>query len=100
VQRNYSGRLSGIYRIDRNAELESEDQSDAEIAVVLADGPWQLIVEQQRLGELTFDALMETEVYVRAWPISVSSWRDPSHDEHPGLVRDLQRHAVPIMEAA
>ena len=93
VRSHYGARAKTIYRIDRNSDIEDSDRSDAEIVVVLSDGSWRGLQEQRALGKLTFDTLMEHDVYVRAWPVPVSAWHDPALAEHPGLVQEFRKHA-------
>ena len=100
IRRHYGDRLKGIYRIDRADLLEDEDRSDAEIVVILADGAWRNLDEMRELSRMTFDVLMDAEVYIRAWPISLSAWNEPTTAAHPGLVDEFRTHAEPILEAA
>jgi hypothetical protein len=81
VQGAYGARVLGLYAFDYLFEESGEDDDeisvDVDVAVVLADGEWTLLDEKKRLIEITFDILLETEVYIRAWPLPASAWRDP-----------------------
>jgi len=100
VRSHYGSRAGSIYRIDRAANMEETDGSDAEIVVLLADGSWRTLDEQRALGKLTFEALMEHDVYIRAWPIAQAAWEEASLAEHPALVREFRSHARRILVPA
>ena len=100
IQQHYAGRLVDVYRINRRHLLEDADQNEVEIAVLLKDGAWRQIDESRELTRLAFSVLLETEVYIRAWPVSSRGWEEPSAAAYPDLVREFKRHAEPIQEAA
>jgi hypothetical protein len=102
AQKAYGKRLLGLYVFDYLlAEAgDADDMSvDMDVAVILADDGWVFLDEKKRLVELTFDILVDTEVYIRAWPLSASAWRDPSTDANSALIQEIKRHAQPIREA-
>ena len=100
VKRHYGDRLAGLYRIDRRRDLEEFDQADAEIVVVLADASGTLLDQMDELSVLTFDNLLEWEVYIRAWPVTLPDWSDPSVSARPGLIKEFKQLAGPIEVAA
>ena len=100
VQRHYGDRLAGLFRLDRRGILEDVDQTEAELVVILKDGPWRALDEMRELARLAFEVLMETGIYIRVWPVTLTAWNDPSAGPHPDLVREFKRHAGPIREAA
>jgi hypothetical protein len=102
AQKLYGERLLGLYVFDYLFDGSVDDDEisvDVDVAVVLADGDWGFLEEKKRLVEVTFKILLDTEVYIRAWPLPVSAWRDPSTYSNPTLVREIKRHSEPIMEA-
>jgi hypothetical protein len=108
----YGDRLRGLYVFDylfdeygqddadESGEDDGEVSVDLDVAVVLADGDWSFLDEKKRLIALTFDILLETDVFIRAWPLPASAWRDPSSYSNPSLVRAIKRNSEPVMEAA
>ena len=78
IQTHYGRRLKGVYRVDLAGDYEDEDQADAYLAVVLTDGNWRSFDEVGALAGLAYDALEETDVYMRALPISQTAWNDPT----------------------
>jgi hypothetical protein len=75
VQRVYGERLVGLYAFDYLFEDDVGDDDeisvDLDVAVVLADGDWRFIEEKKRLVEVTFKVLLDTGIYIRAWPLPV-----------------------------
>lgn len=101
ARKAYGDRLVGLYAFDYLFDESGDDDEisvNVDVAVILADGDWTLLEEKKRLVELTFDILPDTEIYVRAWPLPASAWREPSTYDNPTLVREIKRHSEPIME--
>jgi hypothetical protein len=72
----YGARLQGLYALDYlGDDDEGEDDEvsvDIDVAVVLADDDWRFLEEKKRLVEVTFKILLDTGIYVRAWPLPAS----------------------------
>jgi len=102
IRKAYGERLVGIYAFDYLFEDGHEDEIsvDVDVAVILTDGDWTFLEEKKRLVAFTFDVLLESEVYIRAWPLPASAWRDPATYANPDLVRGIKHHSEPVMEAA
>jgi hypothetical protein len=101
VRGHYGKHLLGVYLFGRRPiDDEEEEAGDVEVAVVLADGDWQFLDEKKQLVRLTFDILVDTDLYIRAWPLPASAWRDPSTYRDPAFIQEIKRHAEPIMAAA
>jgi|RhiMetdeSRZDD1v2_1073273.scaffolds.fasta_scaffold2399133_2 hypothetical protein len=102
VRKEYGDRLLGLYVFDYlfgDSGDDDEVSADTDVAVILTDGDWNFLEEKKRLVRLTFEILLDTEVYIRAWPLPASAWADPSTHANPVLVRDIKRHSEPILEA-
>ena len=102
VRRHYGDRLLGMYVFDYLFGEGDDDEIsvDADVAVVLADGEWGFLDEKKELVQFSYEILLESEFYIRAWPLPASAWRDPSTYPNPGLVSEIKRRSEPIMEAA
>jgi len=92
----YGNRLKGIYLFGSRARGDHTPESDADIAVILADDGWDAWAERVRLVDMTYDILIETGADLQPWPIRESEWRDPSVHRNPGLVRNMRADALPI----
>ena len=91
--KHYGTRLQGVYLVDSQGQSDPGEQGDAEVVVVLTDGDWQPVAERKQLARLTFDLLVETEVFICARPLAASAWRAPAS-------RAIKDNAEPIMETA
>jgi len=102
AQKAYGERLLGLYVFNYLFDEREDDDGisvDADVAVILADGDWHFLKEKECLVRLTFAILLDTDVYIRTWPLPASAWREPSTYSNPALVREIKRHSEPIMEA-
>ena len=100
VRTHYGERLKGIYLVDARNLYDDEDAADIETVIVLADGEWRSLDERMALVDLTYDILLDTELYIRALPVSLSVWLDPAAADDPSWIGALKERAEPIMEAA
>ena len=78
IKRHYGNRVLGLYRVNLDDDYEEYDRADAYIAVVLADGDWSVFEEVGVLGGYAYDALEQSDVFMRALPIAKADWDDPS----------------------
>jgi uncharacterized protein len=96
----YGDRLRGVYLFGSRARGDHRPESDADIAVILADGPWNHWTERMRLADLEYDTIIATGVEPQAWPVRESEWRDETKHRNPALVRAMRQDARPIEMAA
>lgn len=93
VRRTYGGRLKGLYLFGSRARGDHTAESDADVAVVLADGDWRVWDEKMRLADIEYDIIVDTGVEPQGWPVSESEWRNPELHDNPPLVRAMRRDA-------
>ena len=74
LRREYASRLRGVYLFGSRARGEHSRESDADIAVVLADVDYDFWTEKMRLADLAYDVIVATNVHVQGWPVSESEW--------------------------
>jgi hypothetical protein len=86
VRNHYGDRLRGIYLVDTRGLHNANEEGDAAVVVVLADGDWRPVHERKALVHLTYDLLLETELYIRALPMPLSAWQDPSASSDPASI--------------
>jgi len=99
IRARYGSRLKGLYRIDISGQYDYEDEPDEEVVVVLADGVWNPSDESEKLSDMTYDVLLETDLFVLAEPIQDSAWADPSKAADPISVKTLKTRAKLLTEA-
>jgi predicted nucleotidyltransferase len=98
VRAHYGDRLKGLYLFGSRARGDHHPDSDADIAVVLADGDWGGVREKMELADIAYDPIVETGVHVQGWPVSESRWDDPQSRPNPSLVSNMKRDgkALPL----
>jgi predicted nucleotidyltransferase len=100
VRRAYGSRLKGLYLFGSRARGDHSPESDADVAVVLADGDWRVWDEKMRLADIEYDIIVDSGVEPQGWPVSESEWRHPEMHENPALVRAMRRDAIRLEVAA
>jgi predicted nucleotidyltransferase len=93
ARRHYGSRLKGLYLFGSRARGDHEPDSDADVAVVLEDGPWKYRDERRALSDLTYDRLIDDGVEIQTIPIAASEWTDPRRHHNPSLVCSMKRDA-------
>ena len=96
VREAYGERVKGIYLFGSRARGDHTPESDADIAVVLADGDWDYWAERMRLTDLEYDFLIDTGADLQAWPVSESAWQHPERGTNPHLIRAMHRDGLAI----
>jgi hypothetical protein len=98
VREYYGARLRGIHLFGSRARRNHRPDSDADVAVVLADGDWAEWVERRALVGLAYPASLDSGLTIQAWPIPESAWRATESDRggHAGLVEAARRDARPL----
>ncbi|AWN53745.1 nucleotidyltransferase domain-containing protein [Methylobacterium sp. 17Sr1-1] len=97
ARRHYGARLLGLSLFGSRARGDAQPDSDADVAVILADGAWRIIDEARFLADLSYDRLIEDGLDIQAHPVSQSAWNDPALHPNPALVRAMRRDARPII---
>ena len=74
VRAHYGDRVSAIVLFGSRARGDAHAASDADVAVVLADGVWSAWQERRVLTDLGYDVLLEDGLDIQPWPITASDW--------------------------
>lgn len=99
IRREYGSRVRGIYLFGSRARGDHTRESDADVAVVLADGDWDYWAEKMRLTDLTYDFLVATGADLQGWPLRETQWAAPETHHNPDLVKAMRRDARAIRPA-
>jgi predicted nucleotidyltransferase len=89
LREEYGQRLVAVVLFGSRARGDASADSDADVAVVLADGDWQAWRERRSLAALSYDILIETGLDIQPWAFTATEWRAAS-DQLP-LVRRAQQ---------
>jgi predicted nucleotidyltransferase len=100
ARQHYGERLRGIYLFGSRARGDFEEESDADVVVVLRDGDWRFWDEKKKVISLAFETVLATGLYVQAWPVAESAWSNPDPTLGPSFLESARRDAKPIQEAA
>ena len=96
VRTAYGDRLEGLYLFGSRARGDHTRESDADVAVVLADSDWDFWAEKMRLADIEYDIIVETGAEPQGWPVRKSEWLNPDSHRNPDLIRAMRRDAVEI----
>jgi len=97
VRSHYGTRLRDIVLFGSRARGDGEADSDADVAVILADGDWRYWREKMVLAGIAYDPLIEFGLHIQPWPISLSEWNDPASHRNPRFLANIHRDARPIV---
>ena len=98
IQDHYGNRLIGIYRVDSAMPYDAHERPDADIVVVLSDGTWRVREEEDLLSDLTYDVMVETDLFVLAWAVSKSIWENPASTPDAMSLRSMKASAESLMD--
>jgi predicted nucleotidyltransferase len=96
IRKAYGSRLKGIYLFGSRARGDHTTESDADIAVVLADGDWKEWPETKRLTDIAYDFIVATGADLQAWAVPESAWVNPTTHPDSALITAMRRDARPI----
>jgi hypothetical protein len=66
---------------------------------VLRDGNWSFWKEKAFLADLAYDAMVDCELWIQAWPVSRSDWNEADPCKGPFFVESARADAKPVSEA-
>jgi predicted nucleotidyltransferase len=93
VRQHYGNRLRGIYLFGSRARGDHGPDSDADVAILLADDGWRFWDEKMRLVDLAFDTTHDSGLYVQPWPFTEREWAGE------GARSRVARHARQVAKA-
>ena len=99
IRTHYGARLVDVMVFGSRGRGDASPDSDVDLAIILEDGDWTRWLEKRQLVDLVHDALVQDGLYIQAWPIRKSAWKDPSTHPNPRFIRSIRRDAKPVVEA-
>jgi len=76
------------------ARGDYHDESDADVAVILAGQPLDFVDTKLAMAAIAFDVLTETGVLIQALPVWESEWRNPGKYSNPDLLHAVARDGL------
>ena len=99
VRGRYGSDLKGVFLFGSRARGDNRPDSDADVAVVIADGDWSEIAESVSMANETFGILVDQSLDIQPRAIAESHWLDPDSDGEAWLVRKIRADARRIDSA-
>lgn len=100
VRARYGDRLRGVVLFGSRARGDMQADSDADVAVIIADGDWSFWREKRELADLAYEPLMDWGLTIQPWPLTLSQWSNPELHHNPRFVYAIKRDASPLVERA
>jgi predicted nucleotidyltransferase len=74
---------------------EARSDSDIDVAVVLRELRDRR-ADRDRLADLAYDAIVETNMDIQTVPVSLDEWEHPEHHTNPALIRTIKRDGIVV----
>ncbi|WP_323753280.1 nucleotidyltransferase domain-containing protein [Marinobacter sp.] len=96
-----AGRFDAVQLIlfGSRARGDYHDESDADVAVVLAGHPGDFVDTKPEMAGLAFEVLLDTGVLIQALPVWEREWANPEGYSNPGLLQNIVRDGIVLWRA-
>ena len=94
LRERFGRRYVRLILFGSRARGDYEPDSDADVAVVFrgeVDNRWSL---RRLIIQDTYPILLETGLYIQAWPVEERELDDPGKSSNPALLRNVVREGV------
>lgn len=88
----YGSNLVAVVLFGSPARHKANEDSDVDVGVVLKKVDDRRAI-RERLSDLAYDVLLETNVDIQAVAVTVDQWSMPETFSNPSLVRAMRRDA-------
>ena len=78
------------------ARGDYHDESDADVAVILAEQPGDFVDTKLEMAGLAFDVLLDTGVLIQALPVWEREWANPKGCSTPELLENIVRDGIAL----
>lgn len=76
------------------ARGDYHNESDTDVAVILAGQPGDFVATKLAMADLAFDVLLDTGVLIQALPVWESEWANPDAYSNPELLRNIAQKGI------
>ncbi|MGC8119996.1 nucleotidyltransferase family protein [Marinobacter sp. VGCF2001] len=96
-----AGRFDAVQLIlfGSRARGDYHDESDADVAVVLAGQPGDFVDTKLEMAGLAFEVLLDTGVLIQALPVWEREWANPQGYSNPELLENIVRDGIVLWRA-
>jgi predicted nucleotidyltransferase len=99
VRSHYGARLVDVLVFGSRARGDARPDSDVDLVVIMEDGDWSFWKEKAFLSDVAYDAMAEADLWIQAWPVSRSDWKEADPSKVPFFVVGARSDARPVSEA-
>ncbi|HYH38611.1 MAG TPA: nucleotidyltransferase domain-containing protein [Azospirillum sp.] len=96
MRTRYGARLRGLVLFGSRARRDHRDDSDLDVAVVLAAPITDMVAEALSMADDAFDVLLEQGLHIQPMPIEEGSLDHPEAHPIPHLTRCIARDGVAL----
>ena len=100
--REFAARIASVYPSKQTilfgsrARGTANDESDADVAVVLAGEPGNFIHTKMAMNDIAYDILLSTGIRIQPLPLWESEWAAPERYSNPYLLQNILREGITL----
>ena len=100
--REFAARIASIYPSQQTilfgsrARGTEHDESDADVAVVLAGAAGDFIGTKMAMNDIAYDILLSTGIRIQPLPVWESEWAEPERYSNPYLLRNILQEGITL----
>ena len=98
VARLYGAELKGVFLFGSRARGDQTPDSDADVAIILAGEAVDFWREKTKIGDIAYEYLLETGLYIQDFPFAEGEWTNPPKDRD--LILAAKEDAVDLLVQA
>lgn len=89
--------IAGAVLFGSRARGDFEQDSDADLAVILEGEKAKIVPIALEMADVAFDVLLDSGVLVSPLPIWLSDWQNPEEASNPRLLENIRRDGVWVL---
>ena len=100
--REFAARIARVYPSKQTilfgsrARGTAHDESDADVAIVLAGQVGDFIRTKMAMNDIAYDVLLSTGIRIQPLPVWESEWAEPEHYSNPYLLQNILREGITL----
>ena len=100
--REFAARVASVYPARQTilfgsrARGTAHDESDADVAVVLAGKAGNFIRTKMEMSDIAYDVLLSTGIRIQPLPVWESEWAEPERYSNPYLLQNIMREGITL----
>ena len=100
--REFAARVASVYPTQQTilfgsrARGTEHDESDADVAVILAGKAGNFIHTKMAINDIAYDILLSTGIRIQPLPVWESDWAEPERYSNPYLLKNIVREGITL----